>query len=173
MTSQQKASDFRVGEMVCPSEREAVMGLLDMIGAVEACACGALAAWAEMCKDPALRGGLRMIAEREAYHGRVFARRLAELGGEPTAVVRDIDREIEDYLRDPKVSDDDKVERLYQYSPDPVAIVQPVLDFLNALTEDTETKEILRLYHLDEISSGTWLCAYRDRLQHGARIAAE
>ena len=44
------------------SEREAIIDLMDKIRVAEACAGDALANWAKTCTNPALRGGLSMIA---------------------------------------------------------------------------------------------------------------
>ena len=67
------------------SERAAVVSFLDKVRAGEANGGEAFAAWAEVCKTDCIRTGIRIVAEREAYHSRVFAQRLAELGGPPDA----------------------------------------------------------------------------------------
>ena len=54
------------------SERDAVISLMDSVQVAEACAGTAINIWIKTCKIPELRGGLRIIAEREAFHGRVF-----------------------------------------------------------------------------------------------------
>jgi hypothetical protein len=41
--------------------------------------------WAKVCTTDCIRSGLRMIAEREGYHARIFENRLRELGAEPRA----------------------------------------------------------------------------------------
>ena len=174
MTSQQaKAAEFHACDKVYASEREALMATLDSISAVESCAGGAFATWITQCKDPTLRGALKIIAEREAYHGRALGRRLAELGGQPRHVLTPFERDLEAYLSNPDVSDADKVERLHELVPDPAHVVSFVLDIVDAIKEDTETREILRLYQQDEVSSATWLCNYRNQLHTGSRVAAE
>ena len=63
------------------SEREAVLRFLETVSAAETNGGEAIRKWLEVCTTECIRGGLKMVAEREAYHGRAFERRLNELGG--------------------------------------------------------------------------------------------
>ena len=38
-----------------------------------------------------------------------------------------------------------------------ITVIQPIFDFANLITEDQETKEALRLFAEDELSSTKWL----------------
>ncbi|MBV8356499.1 MAG: hypothetical protein JO189_00975 [Deltaproteobacteria bacterium] len=42
-------------------------------------------------------------------------------------------------------------------SPDPEAFFKPVCDFVDAIKDDLETKELFSLYVQDELSSARWL----------------
>jgi hypothetical protein len=152
-----KADGFAAFGMNFASEREAIIGLIDKIQVAEACAGAALANWAKNCKIPALRGGLLMIAEREAFHGRVFSQRIHDLGGECEAVLDPFSVESEACLADPTLTDLEKLQNLVERNGDPETLIRPVLAFAELLTEDLETKEALKLYYADEISSGNWL----------------
>src|SRR5262249_32527340 len=68
-------------------ERDAVVSFIDKVRAGEANGGEAFRAWADVCTTECIKSGIRMVAEREAYHSRVFATRLAELGGEQRADV--------------------------------------------------------------------------------------
>ena len=61
------------------------MSFLDKVRAGEANGGEAFAAWASVCTTDCIKTGIRMIAEREAYHARIFEQRLMELGGEKRA----------------------------------------------------------------------------------------
>jgi Mn-containing catalase len=74
------ASGFKTFGKIYGDEREAILEFLDKYGASEAAAELCLNKWVDLAKDDCVRGGIQMIAEREGYHGRVFARRLRELG---------------------------------------------------------------------------------------------
>lgn len=158
------------------SEREAIIDLMDKIRVAEACAGDALADWAKTCSNPALRGGLSMIAEREAYHGRVLAQRIEELGGECKAPLDPFSMESEACIANPALTDLEKLTSLVERNGDPKTLIGPVLGLAELLTEDLESKEILKLYYADEISSGYWfieMCraltdASQAKVQHAA-----
>ena len=140
-----------------PSERDAVVSLMDKIQVAETCAGHALADWAEKCTIPELRGGLKMIAEREAYHGRVLQQRIHDLGGKCEVELDPFSKESEACLADPGLSDLEKLTNLVERNGDPTTLIAPVLTFADLLTEDRESAEVLKLYYADEISSGNWL----------------
>src|SRR5689334_18843566 len=61
------------------SERDAIVSFIDKIRAAETNAGIAFANWAKVCATDCIRSGLRMIAERESYHGRIFEQRIRDL----------------------------------------------------------------------------------------------
>src|SRR5258708_18324726 len=90
------------------SERAAVVSFLDKVRAGEAGGGEAFAAWAKVCTTDCIRTGIRIVAEREAYHSRVFAERLAELGGEHRAMGSEEGRKFTAYLGNPSIPDTEK-----------------------------------------------------------------
>src|SRR5882672_1477544 len=76
------AGGFKAFDRTYKSERAAIVSFLDKVRAGEELAGKALPKWAAICKIECIRSGLKMVAEREAYHGRVFEQRVKELGGE-------------------------------------------------------------------------------------------
>ena len=152
------------------SEREAIVGLIDVLRAEESAAGLAIASWVKVCKNPRLKGGLNWIAERESFHGRVFGQRLKDLGEEWKATIGpERGADYQACLADPNVADDVKLVRLIGSLSDTEAVIAPVREFAERISEDLETREALRLYCEDEISSGRWLCELCDRLgvKHG------
>ena len=147
------------------SEREAIIGLIDLLRAEEGAAGEAISGWLKVCQTPMLRGGLGMIAERESFHARVFGQRMIDLGAEWRAVV-DPERgpDYQACLADPSVPDAVKLARLVGTIGDTGAVIAPVVDFARRISEDIETREALLLYCEDEISSGRWLCEASVRL---------
>jgi hypothetical protein len=139
------------------SERDAVIGLMNSVQVAEACAGVAIANWIRSCKIPELRGGLRIIAEREAFHGRVFQDRVRELGGECTAELDPFSAAGERTLNDDSLSDLEKLTDVVERGGDPDVLLRPILDFAESLVDDVESREALRLYYQDEMSSATWL----------------
>src|SRR5712671_4654977 len=58
------------------NEREAIVKFLEQASIGETNAGEALPRWLAVCKVECIAGGIKMVAEREAYHGRVFQQRL-------------------------------------------------------------------------------------------------
>jgi hypothetical protein len=91
------------------ANKPAYLGLLNAISLAETDAGHYLAAWANATDDADLACTLRLVAAREASHGEVFCRRLAELGydlrqkPDPQAAAR-----LARYAN-PKISDCEKI----------------------------------------------------------------
>jgi hypothetical protein len=151
------ASGFRAMGKTYASEREAIVSFIDKARAGEANAGVAFANWAKLCTTDCIRSGLRMIAERESYHARVFERRLQDLGAECRAIATEDSRKFAECASDPHLADNEKLLRVASRVPDADAAIKPIFDFAELIKEDLETKEALRLFAEDELSSVKWL----------------
>ncbi len=138
-------------------ERDAIISFVDKVRAGEANGGQAFAAWAEVCTTDCIRTGLRMVAEREAYHSRVFAKRLAELGGQQRADITEDGRKFTAYLGDPSIPDNVKLLKFVERVGKPEEAIKPICDFAELIKEDLGTKEALRLFAEDEMSTARWL----------------
>jgi hypothetical protein len=157
------------------SEREAVIDFLEAIAPAEIAGSEAISEWLRSCQIDCVKGGLRMVAERESYHGRAFAERLNELGGTVPARDRPEISESIDYLRDARLSDLEKLQRSASRYPNPEDAMQPLFEFISSLKEDQQTKEMLRLFAADELSTLRWqntLCAVLTEMKKNGQIAA-
>jgi hypothetical protein len=150
------ASGFKAFGKTYANEREAILDFLDKYGAAEAAAEVCLNKWVDLAKNDCVRGGIQMIAEREGYHGRVFARRLRELGGQRKDDGRETSQALE-YASNPSLSDAEKLLKATSFGPDPKALLQPIFDFGDAIKEDQLTKQLVQLYAKDELGSATWV----------------
>jgi hypothetical protein len=139
------------------SERDAIVSFLDKVQAAESNAGVAFGNWAKVCTTDCIRSGIKMIAERESYHGRVFNQRIRELGAEPRATVSEESQKFAACAADPAMSDCDKLLSVASAISNPETVIQPIVDFANLITEDQETKEALKLFAEDELSSTRWL----------------
>jgi hypothetical protein len=139
------------------SERAAIVSFIDKVRVGEKGGAEAFAAWVAVCKTDCLRTGLSMIAEREAYHSRVFERRLAELGGERRAGATEGGRKLRQVLGDPGVADAEKLLYFTRQVGKPEEAIQPIRDLAARIRQDTGTKEALRLFAEDELSTAKWL----------------
>ncbi len=138
-------------------ERDAVVSFIDKVRAGEANGGEAFAAWAEVCTTDCIKTGIRMVAEREAYHSRVFAKRLAELGGEQRADITEEGRKFTAYLGDPNIPDNVKLLKFVERVGKPEDAIKPICEFAELLKDDLGTKEALRLFAEDELSTAKWL----------------
>src|SRR5580704_1832805 len=99
------AGSFTAFGKTYASEHEAVMKFLEAVSAAETNGGDTVRAWLEVCTTDCIRGGLKMVAERESYHGRTFSQRLTELGGTMPDRMNDEFKKNLAYLRDAKISD--------------------------------------------------------------------
>jgi hypothetical protein len=151
------AVGFRAFGKTYTCERDAIIAFLDKFGSAEGAAEAALRRWDAISKTDCVRGGIRMIAEREGYHSRVFERRLRELGGTKRDDGSDVARQL-DYYADPNLTDAQKLLRATASAgPDPMKFLQPIFDFADSIKEDLLTKDLATLYAKDELGSATWV----------------
>ncbi|MGH8335570.1 MAG: hypothetical protein ACRETL_01810 [Gammaproteobacteria bacterium] len=152
-----QAKGFKAFGKTYSSERDAIVSFLDKVQAAESNAGVAFGNWAKVCTTYCIRSGIKMIAERESYHGRVFNQRIRELGAEPRATVSQESKKFAACAADAAMSDGDKLLTVASAISNPEAVIQPIIDFANLITDDQETKEALRLFAEDELSSTRWL----------------
>jgi hypothetical protein len=150
-------STFRAMGKAFPSESAGVAAMLDRFRAGEANGEVAFAAWSKLCTTDCIRSGIRMIAEREGYHARIFERRMKDLGIPCEAKVTDASLKITELLSDPKVSDNEKLLYLNSLAPDIDAFFKPVVEIAENIKGDMESMELFKLYVQDELSSARWL----------------
>jgi hypothetical protein len=139
------------------SEREAIVSFLARGHAAEANGALTFGNWAKVCTTACIRSGLRMIAEREAYHARIFENRLRELGGEARAEASAASVKIRECASDPKMTDNAKLLEFDAVLSNPEELIRPIFEFADQIKEDMETKEALKLFAEDELSSAKWL----------------
>jgi hypothetical protein len=169
-------SAFKAFGKTYASEREAVIDFLEATTPAEVAASEAIRQWLRTCQIDCIKGGLKMVAEREAYHSRAFAERLIELGRNVPASVGPEIRESIDYLGDTGLSDLEKLQRTTRRYPNPEDAMQPLFEFISSLKEDQQTKEMLRLFAADELSTLRWqntLCAVLTEMKRNDQIAAQ
>jgi hypothetical protein len=148
---------FRAMGKSYDSEREAVIAEIDRFRAAESQAGEAFRAWAQQCTTDCIRSGIRMISERESYHGRIFENRLRDLGAECRANVSEETRQFLACVSDPKISDNEKLLRFNALVKNVDAVFKPLCDFAESIKDDLETKEALKLFVEDEMSTTKWL----------------
>jgi hypothetical protein len=140
------------------SEHDAIVTVIDRFRVEESAGGMLFGTWADQCKIPELRGGLRVIAERESYHGRIFERRLKDMGCECKATLNDPEGSaLVKCLTDPNARDEEKLAQFNSFIGDAAVTTRPIREFGEAITHDVETKEALKLFYEDEFSTIDWL----------------
>ncbi len=149
-------ASFRAFGKSYGSEREAIVKFLEGASVAETNAGEALPKWLAICSTDCIRGGIKMVAEREAYHGRVFAQRLRELGGMMPDRNTEEARKNVAYISDSSISDFEKLKRGATRFPNPEETIRPIFEFAAAIKEDYQTKEMVQLFAEDELSTLKW-----------------
>jgi bacterioferritin (cytochrome b1) len=154
------------------SEKEMIVALLDEYRCAENFASEYLNCWNEVSGTECVKGGLRVIQRREAYHAKLLEDRLRELGGTPQCTVPTEQRTREMGVYASKDKND--CEKL-QYVADQVQDLPKALSFItnviDQIQEDQQSKELLRSLVQDEQSSVQWLLEAH-QLMNGTKAAA-
>ena len=142
-----------------PTEREMVLHLLDEFRCGENFAAEYLNRWIEVSDQACVKGGLRVVQQRENYHAQLLEARLRELGGTPQCTVPTERREKELAFYASKAKDADKLGSIMARIKDQdiTAVLKPLTDAIEQIEEDQQSKELLRSLIDDEMSSGKWL----------------
>ena len=133
------------------ASRREVLAFLDRFRAAESLGEASTGAWVEVCENACLRGGLRVVQQREGFHARLLEARLRALGGEPRAEIPA--ERVEKVLAatgSRERSDARKLLAATRQSPDIDAAVAPILDLAERLDDDPETQSLLRNIAADE-----------------------
>ncbi len=140
------------------TENGMILALLDEFRCGEDFAAEYLNGWIEASDEACVRGGLRTIQQREAFHAQLLEARLRELGGSPQCTVPAERRDKEmPFFSSKEKGDVEKLQSLAGLLEDPEAVLKPLTDALDQIQDDQQTKELLRTIIDDEMSSITWL----------------
>jgi len=140
------------------TEREMIMHLLDELRCGENFASEYLNCWMQVSDQECVKGGLRMVQHREAFHAQVLEARLRELGGIPQCTVptERRDKELPFYASTEK-KDLDKLQSIASRIKEPATLFKPITDVIAQIKDDQHSKELLRSFVDDEMSSTKWL----------------
>lgn len=170
--SQNGTGKFMYGGKSHATEREMIMHLLDEYRCAENFASEYLGCWNEVSNQECMKGGLRAIQRREAYHAQLLEDRLRELGGTPQCTVPTEQRtkEMGIYASKDK-TDGEKLLYVADQVQDLPKVLSFITDVIDQIQEDQQSKELLRSLVQDEQSSVQWLLE-ACQLMNGAKAAA-
>ena len=138
------------------SNRARIAELLDAYRAAEQSGAETLRAWADRSTDVELRGGLRVIAGREAAHAEVLAQRVRELGREPRAEIPGWLARYNATLLEEGRSDADRLGSIVARFPDVSAATAGLRAVIEQMTDDPLSREVLRTIADDEELTLRW-----------------
>jgi hypothetical protein len=148
---------YRVRDKSFASEHEMVLHFLDQFRAGETFGGEVFALWYAVSQNPAVRGGLQVVREREAMHGRLLASRMAALGGKCDASLPEkFQSASRARLGSPAVSDADKLADFVRRLPDAEAAVAPIRAVIEQIEHDVETRALLASIAEDEMATVRW-----------------
>ncbi|MAE96784.1 MAG: hypothetical protein CL910_19215 [Deltaproteobacteria bacterium] len=133
---------------------EEVIAFLDQFRAGEALGEASLGAWIAVSDVDCVRGGLRVIQQREGMHARLLAERIKELGGSCSFEIPDAAHEaaMAD-AGDAAKPDAEKLLAFVKQFGDAEKALKPIYDLADALDDDPETQSLLRSIAQDERST--------------------
>jgi hypothetical protein len=144
------------------AEAATLIPLLDALQAAERAGADALERWVASCREPRLRGGLRVICARDRSHAALAEARLRALGGVPTATAGPDLLEVCGVVADPDISDRSKLTLLLARL---AGGVEGTLERVVRTSEvDAETHGLLAAIGEDDLASFRWLCSVHDGL---------
>jgi hypothetical protein len=151
------------------TEHEMIMHLVDEFRCAENFASEYLSRWIEVSDQECVKGGLRVVQQRENYHAQILEARLRELGGIPQCTVPADRREKElAFYASAEKKDLEKLQSIAARLKDPAAILKPITDVIDQIQEDQQSKELLRSLVDDEMSSVKWLLSACETLSKAA-----
>jgi len=119
--------------------------------------------WVTVCRDPRLRGGLKVIRTRDRGHACLAEERLRALGGTPSARVGRQLASLLAMLGSNDVSDRTKLVALLDRFPG--ELDDPLAEVVRRIDHDDETRSLLATIADDERASVAWLRRMRETLE--------
>jgi hypothetical protein len=141
-----------------PTERDRIVHLLDTYSTTEGFVAQYLPKWIDVSPNETVKGGLRTVQAREAAHARLMTARLRELGEPSKAKIPEERREKEiPFFASSEHTDEEKLKVLVDLFGDGEEFLKPVTELINQITDDLQTKELLRTILDDERESVGWI----------------
>ena len=154
------AKVYTVRDRTFATEREMVLYFLDEFRAGETFGGEVFALWYAVSPDPRVRGGLQVVREREAMHGKLLGARIVALGGKCQASLPEkFQTAARARLGSPTVSDAEKLGDFVKRLPDVEAAVAPIRAVLAQIEQDCESHALLASILEDEMATVRWFHA--------------
>lgn len=163
MAEEQRQAAQAQGAYTCfgqtyASEREMLLHFLDEYRCAEDFAAQYIGQWLDVSERAYVKGGLRTIHQREAFHAKLLEARLRALGGSPQCTVPATRREKEfAFYTSAQKTDAEKLQRAVGRITDPAQALKPLTDVIEQIEDDEQSKQMLRTIIDDELATIHWL----------------
>ncbi len=145
------AGDAPASDAPRAAGRDEVLAFLDQFRAGEALGEASTGAWLAVSDVDCVRGGLRVVQQREGMHARLLEERIKQLGGTCSFEIPDaIHSAAMADAGDAAKGDAAKVLGFVQRFGDADAALAPLHELADRLDDDPETQSLLRNIALDE-----------------------
>src|SRR5271155_717830 len=126
-------------------EWDMLLDFLDEYRCAEDFSAEYIGRWMDMSPREYVKGGLRTIHQREAFHAKLLEARLRALGGSPQCVVPTARREKQISLyTSPEKGDLEKLQKAVGWIKDPAEAIKPLTDVIHLIQDDQQSKQMLR-----------------------------
>jgi hypothetical protein len=145
------------GEESFASEREMILRVLDDFRCTEAFGAEYVPLWLRTSDEDVVKGGPRVVGEREAFHAKLMEKRLRELGGSPKCEIpADVRKRKLAYYGSTKLGDAGKLRDEAAEIGDPAKALRRYTDVVDQIRDDVITKQLLHWILQDERSTIRW-----------------
>lgn len=149
------------------TERDMILRVLDDFRSTEAFGAEYVPLWLRTSDEDVVKGGLRVVGEREAFHARLMENRLRELGGVPHCEIpADVRKRKLAFYGSTKLGDAGKLRDEAAEIGDPAKALERYTDVVAQIRDDVITKQLLHWILQDERSTIRWVkqtCAKLNR----------
>ena len=134
--------------------RAELLRFLDRFRAGEALGKATAKAWLEVSDVACVKGGLRVVAQREGSHARLLAECMRALGGTPSYELPEaVVEKAMQRVSDPSRGDAAKVLEFVQLAGETEKALEPIYQMADRLDAEPETQALLRTIAQDERST--------------------
>ena len=134
--------------------RAELLRFLDRFRAGEALGKATAKAWLEVSDVACVKGGLRVVAQREGMHARLLAECMRALGGTPSYELPEaVVEKAMQRVSDPARGDAAKVLEFVQLAGETEKALEPIYQMADRLDAEPETQALLRTIAQDERST--------------------
>jgi hypothetical protein len=140
------------------TERDMILHVLDDFRCTEAFGAEYVPLWLRTSDQDLVKGGLRVVGQREAFHARLMEERLRELGGVPRCEIPpDVRKRKLAFYGSTELKDAGKLRDEAAEIGDPATALKRYTDVVDQIRDDVLSKQLLHWILQDEQNTIRWV----------------